>query len=167
MSWEQRPLWQRLAGPYLAVLFRLALGVVFIAAAVPKIVDPLGFANSIANYHLMPQDAINLLALCLPWIELIVGAALVLGLSVRANLLNIGAMLCVFIVAISLAMSRGLDISCGCFSVATEKSAQMTRSTLIWDIIWLAMCAHALIFDRGVLTPARWLAKRREAQENS
>ncbi|PIE19875.1 MAG: DoxX family protein [Proteobacteria bacterium] len=165
MSWEERPLWQRLAGPYLAVLFRWALGVVFIVAATPKIRDPLGFATSIANYHLMPQSAINALAICLPWIELVVGAALVLGLSVRANLLNIGAMLVVFIIAISLAMSRGLDISCGCFSVATAESAAMTRSTLIWDIIWLGMCVHALIFDRGMLTPARWLAHRSDTKE--
>ena len=153
------PLWRRLAGPYLAALFRIKLGVVFIAAALPKIIDPLGFANSIANYHLLPQETINALAICLPWIELVVGAALILGLSLRANLLSVAAMLAVFIVAISLAMSRGLDISCGCFSVATAKSASMTRSTLIWDIVWLAMCFHALLFDRGLLTPAHLLRR--------
>lgn len=146
------PLWRRLLGPYLALLSRLVLGAVFIAAAWPKLRDPLGFANSIANYHLVPTELINLMAIGLPMVELVVGIALLLGLSTRANLLVVNVLLLVFIVAISLAMARGLDISCGCFSTATAHSANMTRSTLLWDIVWLLMGIHALIFDRGVLS---------------
>ena len=33
-------------------LFRLALGVVFLAAALPKIADPVGFASDIHNYRI-------------------------------------------------------------------------------------------------------------------
>lgn len=151
----------RLLGPYLGWAFRVALGVVFIFAAAPKIADPLGFAKSIANYHLVPDALINAMAITLPWIELCCGLALVLGLSPRANLLAVEALLLVFIVAIVSAMSRGLDISCGCFSTATAESASMTRWTLTWDIIWLAMGLHALIFDRPLLSLGEWLAAKR------
>ncbi|MCK5800649.1 MAG: DoxX family membrane protein, partial [Deltaproteobacteria bacterium] len=161
------PLWKRLAGPYLALLFRVGLGVVFIAAALPKIADPLGFANAIANYHLVPTGAINLIAITLPWIEIVVGAALVLGLSSRANLLTVFALLVIFIVAISITMSRGLDITCGCFSVATNKAASMTRTTLIWDIVWTVMCLHALIFDRGLLSLSARLRQHPTQEQTS
>jgi putative oxidoreductase len=144
--------WRTLFGPYLAMAFRVALGVIFIVAAWPKIAEPAKFAENIANYHLLPDDLINAMAICLPWIELICGAALVLGLNVRANLIVINAMLVVFIIAISMAIARGLDISCGCFSVATEKTQTMTRWTLYWDIIWLAMGVHAMIFYRPLLS---------------
>ncbi len=167
MTSTDRPRGIRLIGPSLALLFRVVLGVVFIAAALPKIADPLGFANAIANYHIVPMALINLLAITLPWIEIVVGAALVLGLSSRANLLTVFALLIIFIVAISITMSRGLDISCGCFSVATNKAASMTRSTLIWDIIWTVMCLHALIFDRGLLSLSARLRQHPTQEQTS
>lgn len=158
---------RRLLGPYLAWAFRLALGVVFIVAAAPKIADPLGFAGSIANYHLLPDALINAMAITLPWIEIACGLGLVLGISVRANLLIVEALLLVFIVAILSAMSRGLDISCGCVSAATAETASMTRWTLYWDFIWLAMGLHALAFDRPMLSLSHWLQRRRAEKATS
>ena len=143
-----------LLGPWLAWALRVGLGLVFIVASLDKVAHPEAFARSIANYHLVPQAAINLLAVCLPWIELVCGVLLVLGLQVRANLLVIWALLALFIGAISLALQRGYDISCGCFSTDPGAHA-MTRWTLYWDIIWIAMATHALIFDRAYLSLAR------------
>ena len=138
-------------GPWLAWIFRVALGVVFIAASLDKVAYPDRFAAAIANYHLVPQGAINLMAITLPWVELLCGALLVLGLWHRAGLLLVLVMLGVFITAIGIALNRGLDISCGCFT--TDPAAHgMTRWTLYWDIIWLAMGLHALSFDRGLLS---------------
>jgi len=150
---------RRLLGPQLAWLFRVVLGLVFIVASLDKVAHPDRFAVSIANYHLVPQDLINLMAICLPWIELVAGLCLVLGLWGRANLLLVDAMLALFIVAILLALHRDLDISCGCFS--TDPSAHgMTRWTLYWDIIWLAMGLHALVLDRALLSVGSLLHRR-------
>jgi len=157
------PLSRRLLGPYLAWAFRVALGVIFIVAALPKIMRPDLFAWSIAYYRMVPDNMINLMAIALPWIELVCGVALIVGVAIRPNLLVIAAMLAIFIVAISLAISRDLDISCGCFSTGSEKAASMTRWTLYWDIIWLAMSVHALVFDRGWLSLDGVIKKRRAA----
>lgn len=147
-----------LLGPWLAWLFRVALGVVFVVASLDKVAHPDRFAVAIANYHLVPQSAINLVAITLPWVELLCGALLVLGLWHRAGLLLVLAMLGVFITAIGIALHQGLDISCGCFT--TDPAAHgMTRWTLYWDIIWFAMGLHALSLDRGLLSIKRLLRR--------
>jgi uncharacterized membrane protein YphA (DoxX/SURF4 family) len=148
-----------LTHPALAALLRLGLGVVFVVAAVPKITDPAGFAQSIANYRLVPLGLLNLQALLLPWVELGAGLLLVAGIWTRANLLLVSAMLLAFIAAIGMAMARHLNISCGCFT--TDPSAHtMTRMTLYLDVIWLGWAAHVAAFDRGILS-ARWWWQQR------
>ncbi|MCC6748084.1 MAG: DoxX family membrane protein [Deltaproteobacteria bacterium] len=150
--------------PWVAWVFRVALGVVFIAASVHKLVHPADFARSIANYRILPDELVNLAAIGLPWIEALSGAALVLGLSVRANLLVVEGLLALFIGALGWALARRLDVGCGCFSAGTEAQA-MSRGTLLWDVVWFAMGLFALRYDRGYLSLA--LVRRRRLREPS
>src|ERR1051326_5667029 len=69
-----------LAHPRLTIRVQLALGVFFVAAALPKIVDPPSFAHMVYNYRIVPGAAINLMAIVMPWIELLCGLALILGI---------------------------------------------------------------------------------------
>ncbi|MCA9668225.1 MAG: DoxX family membrane protein [Myxococcales bacterium] len=157
---------KKLLTEWLAWGFRVALGVIFIVAAIPKIVDPKAFAWSISYYHMIPQDLINALAICLPMIELLAGVFLVVGVANRASLLLVSGMLVVFIIAIISAMVRNLDISCGCFSPGAKGKA-MTTSTLTWDIVWLAMAVHAMIFDRERLSLGAALRRRRHGSKGA
>lgn len=100
----------------ITTIARLVIGIIFIKASLDKVVDPDAFAKSILNYLLVPTPMVNLMALVLPWLELLCGVALVLGIWVRTMALLTGSLLVVFIVAVSLAMAQGLDINCGCFS---------------------------------------------------
>lgn len=106
-----------LTHPWLTVRLQIALGVIFIVAALPKIVDPPSFAHMIYNYRILPGTLINLSALVMPWVELICGVALVLGIWKRSSSAIIGAMLVVFIVAIGINLARANPIDCGCFEV--------------------------------------------------
>jgi putative oxidoreductase len=129
-----------LSNKYLILGIRLALGVVFVYAAVDKIAHPAEFAQNIYNYRMLPHSVINFMALTMPWLEIICGALIIGGVFVRGSAFLIGFMLLVFIVAISFALVRGLDISCGCFSqVGGHKVAV---DLLVRDII---MFAGALI----------------------
>lgn len=152
--------WRTVLGPYLAVVFRLTLGVVFVVASLDKLSDPGAFARSIANYRILPHSTVNLLAICLPWVEVLCGLTLTLGLFTRASLLVVDGLLAVFIVAIVSALRRDLDIACGCFT-SDPGAHGMTRWTLYWDIAWLAMGLHALVLDRGLLAlPGLWRTRR-------
>jgi len=106
---------------------RWLLGLVFIGSALGKIADPAGFADSVAAYRLLPVHAVNVFALILPWVELLAGFSLINGVAFRSGALLVAIMNVVFIVAVASAMARGLDIECGCFTIAKSKAG--------WELI--------------------------------
>ena len=120
-------------------LCRLVVGGAFLYAGAVKIIDPAAFAKDISNYQILPANMVNLLAITLPWIEVVAGLLLVCGVWMRPSTLVIGVLLLVFVVAISHAMSRGLDIHCGCFGSA--KGRRIGLTTLAEDFVFLAMVA--------------------------
>ena len=106
----------------LATGLRWILAAVFAAAAFPKIVQPAEFALAIYRYQLVPHAVINLMAVFLPWLELVCAVALVVGTRRRKGaLLLVMALLLIFTAAISINLYRGIDIACGCFSVNATK----------------------------------------------
>ncbi|MGZ5466490.1 MAG: MauE/DoxX family redox-associated membrane protein [Thermoanaerobaculia bacterium] len=127
---------EALASPGLTVRVQIALGVFFVAAALPKLVDPPSFAHMIYNYRLVPGAFVNLMALVMPWLELLAGLALILGIWTRASAGLVAGLLLVFIVAISLNLARGNAIDCGCFDVsAADKTAEERLADMRLDIL--------------------------------
>jgi putative oxidoreductase len=131
-----------LTHPWLSVRVQIGLGIVFVIAAIPKIADPPAFAHMIYNYRLLPGPAINALALVMPWIEMLVGVALILGVWKREAAIVAGILLLVFLVAIGVNLARGHAVDCGCFDV---RSAGKTREELLAEMRWV------LIRDVGLL----------------
>jgi len=140
---------EALASPWLTVRVQIALGLFFVAAALPKLVDPPSFAHMIYNYRLVPGALVNLMALVMPWLELLAGLALILGIWTRTSAGLVGALLLVFLVAISLNLARDNAIDCGCFDVASanrtvdERLADM-RLDILRDLGMLLMVAQIL-----------------------
>jgi uncharacterized membrane protein YphA (DoxX/SURF4 family) len=100
---------------------QLVAGLVFLASALAKIADLNAFAGTIHNFHLspvIPMAATNLLAMTIPWVELIAGLALVAGVRPRAGAVVYTILLAVFTIGVIAAMARGLSFDCGCFGKA-------------------------------------------------
>jgi len=98
-----------------AMICRLIVGGLFIYAAQSKIIDPMKFAEEVRAYELAPLALTNLIAIILPWLELIAGVLLIVGLwRVEARLLILLMMLGFTFGKISVEL-RGLDINCGCW----------------------------------------------------
>ena len=136
--------------PWLTVRAQIALGVVFVLASLGKLADPPGFAKAIWNYQMVPACLIHPAALTLPWLELLCGLALCLGLWVRAAAIWITLLLLAFLAALSLNLARHHPVDCGCFRnqgpIATE---QERLADMRWDILrdlgLLALAAQVLI----------------------
>jgi uncharacterized membrane protein YphA (DoxX/SURF4 family) len=120
------------------LLLRLVLGVVFIYAAADKILRPAEFARAVANYQILPSILINPAALLLPWVEAVCGLALLSGRLIRGSAAIISTMLIIFIAALAAALWRGLDISCGCFSLKPEQASDLYMA-IARDLLLLAM----------------------------
>ena len=94
---------------------RIAAGAVFIAAGSMKVFDTPEFATAVHHYQLTPWVGSVLIALYVPWLEIIAGLAAIIRHSHRGALLVLMMLTCVFLVAILSAWARDLDITCGCF----------------------------------------------------
>jgi uncharacterized membrane protein YphA (DoxX/SURF4 family) len=140
---------RRLLHPWLTVRAQIALGAVFVAAALPKLADPPGFAEAIWNYQLAPAWLIHPAALALPWLELLCGLALCLGVWVRPATAWLGTLLLVFLAALSINLARNHPVDCGCFHTqASARSAEDRVADMRWavlrDLGLLALAAQIL-----------------------
>lgn len=110
---------------YFAVTARIVLGAVFVYASFDKMANPQAFADIIDNYKMLPVPLVNPLAIFLPWLELITGLFLITGKWVKSSLLIYSIFLIIFMIGLSQALIRGLDISCGCFSVHPSSTSEV------------------------------------------
>jgi uncharacterized membrane protein YphA (DoxX/SURF4 family) len=132
--------------PALALICRLVLAALFLYAAVEKIIDPREFAKAIYFYQIVPDFAVNLMAVVLPVLEIILALSLISGIYLRGASLISSCLFLLFAAALSISLFRGLDISCGCFG---KSSGSINWLYLVRDISLCLMSLWILFFDRG------------------
>ncbi len=144
---------------WLQRLLALIVGAVFVYASHDKIWWPEKFARIVYHYQLIgPNDILpplvpNLLAVMLPWVELLAGLALMVGLWRRESALLTAVLLTVFIVAVGSTLVRGIDIeNCGCFSLDAHGRAAGLK--LILQDLALLLGALILAFLPPPKAPA-------------
>ena len=128
-------------------LVRIVLSALFAWAAITKIPNMELFAEETANYRLLPPVLVPIFAVTLSGVEILSGALLFLGITVRAAAGVVGLMLIAFIIALSQALLRGIDLRCGCFG----GSELATWGTVGRDVVMLAACVPLLFAGGGRL----------------
>ena len=115
----------------ISVLPRIILGFVFIFASYHKILDPASFSDNIHNFHLTPSAVENIAGIVLPWLELILGVFLIFGVFLEGSTsLTIGLYI-FFIIILSQAVFRGIDVHCGCFKTEADAGVADLKMGLI------------------------------------
>ena len=107
-------------------IFDFIIGGLFVYAGVTKVLDPVGFANDIDNYKMLPWPIGVRLAFYLPWLEILCGLALITRRLYFGGLAILTGSISMFIIAGLVAKMRGIDISCGCFGHASKS----------WSFTW-------------------------------
>ena len=126
------PHWET-ALTWLYHVLRLGLAGIFIYAGFIKLLDPRAFAHVIAQYDLIPEGLLPLVAVGLPALELLAGVGLCFEL--RGSLTIMAILLLIFLVILGYAIWQNLDIDCGCFT-PDELDAQHSVKTAFWrDLI--------------------------------
>jgi len=119
-------------------LTRISLGIVLVYASWDKILDPAAFARIIANYQIISGSTGNLIALYLPWLELVCGACLIINRWPRGSALITAGMMVLFMAALGYNFYRGIDVNCGCFTLKENAPGSMWYY-LARDALFLAM----------------------------
>lgn len=156
---------------------RLVVGGYFLLAGGLKIPFLEDFARVIHNYQVLPWPvAVNLVAVTLPWVEVLAGLALILALGQRGGdswsagwggrpaawfhrraqrgaLLVCSGLMGVFMVLITVTIFRGIDTTCGCFD---PRSAELLGwTTLLRDALFaLPLIPLWFIWFRPLPPPA-------------
>ena len=142
--------------PALHWVLAILVGGVFVYASLAKIADPRAFAKIVYHYQVIgPSDTLgyfpaNLLAVTLPWLELIAGVLLAAGLWRREAALVTAVLLVIFIASVASTMARGIDIeNCGCFALDASGRAAGVKLILGDAALLLASLVVAFLPPRA------------------
>ncbi len=127
---------------------RLLVGGVWIVAGLLKLPEPAASVRAVRAYQLLPEAIVPAVGYALPIIEVLVGVSLVVGLLVRIGAVLSGVLFVAFIVGISAAWARGLQIDCGCFGGGGYDANATAKYP--WEIAR----------DLGLLFASAWLVWR-------
>lgn len=124
---------------WIELLARMALGGVFLVAGILKILDPGSLLAATETYQIIPYRWSYWLALYLPWVEVLAGLGILLKKACPGSLFLITALLAIFLIALTQAWVRGLNIICGCFSNATAESTGRYVFYVARDLLLLGL----------------------------
>ena len=135
-----------ISNSWIELAARWILGFTFIYASFHKIISPADFAKIVYGYGLFPAGLISLIAIIIPFLELVGGLALLLGYYPRSAAVIINGLLLAFIVVLSINLVRGHEFDCGCFSAGQSGYASSPRVTLLRDIIYFVLGLQVILF---------------------
>jgi uncharacterized membrane protein YphA (DoxX/SURF4 family) len=128
---------------FAALVTRVLLGAWFVLSGGGKIfVTGLDrFTRDVANYRMVavPLDAVA--AYTVPWVEVVGGLCLMVGILRKGTLMTMTGLVLVFATAIGWAWSKNLDISCGCHGGDTKlnywwKAAELAGYLIVFGWLW-------------------------------
>ncbi len=102
-------------------------------------IDPYTFAGSVKGFRLLHNDLIPYVTFLVPWLEVVSGAGLLLGLCTRGAARVIALLLILFCLAMVSVIVRGLDVECTCFGKflgGAVNGWSILRNVVLLAIIW-------------------------------
>ncbi len=145
--------------PAVLAALRLAMGVIFLWAGLAKIPEPGFFAQTLRAYEILPLAWIHPYAIVMPWIEVVAGLLLVLGLWTCSSALVGLLLLLSFGAAIGVNLYRGADFACGCFGL-DGREGSLTEA-LVQDGFLMAVSLLLIRTSDLPLSFDRVLSRRR------
>jgi len=132
--------------PRVELVLRLLLGAFFVYASLDKIWSPAAFAKIVYQWQVVGPVPSNLVAVTLPWIELLAGLLILVGAWRRESALVTALLLVVFLVAAAAVMARGIDVeNCGCVSVAKAETASSWLPAWTKGVGWFLVSRNLVL----------------------
>ena len=133
-----------------AAVLRLGLGLLFLIAGGSKFFRARSVGRMVAHYRVVPRALLPIVSKVLAPAEVAVGGLLLVSLWLPvyplARTLAFGLLLA-FSVAVASALTRGLEIPCGCGLLLNGHV--ITRATLVRNLVLLSLLALDLLLGRS------------------
>ena len=137
---------------WVSLAARLILGIVLIWAGVSKVGNLTASVTATTAYRILPYEGNVIVGNALPFCEIALGLALVIGMFTRVMGVLGALMMLAFIIAIISVWVRGLAIDCGCFGSGGPISWAEATKKYPWEILR----------DVGLMACGVWLAIAKE-----
>ncbi len=127
-------------------------GLVFLTSGISKMRNYRVFPGVVANYRLLPAALVGPAAAALPVAEVLIGAALLAGLSL--SVIPASALLVAFAAAMAINIGRGrAHIDCGCGR--SDLRQPLSRALVLRNVVLASLLVPAL-FALPPLGSATW-----------
>lgn len=131
---------------WLMIVLRLVLGGIFLSSGYAKLAHLDLFYQSAQGYQILTPELTQLYAGALPWLEMLAGACLLLGLWTRFAAILTANLLITFLMAIGWVLVTGKAADCGCFLGGTQPSP-VTWDLWLRDLLMLAGAVLAALIS--------------------
>lgn len=114
---------------------RLVLGVVWLVAGLRKVGDLATSLEAIRAYELLSFEAVQNIGKLLPWLEIVIGVLLLLGLLTRTCGVVSGILLVLFLAGVVSVWIRDIEIDPGFFSDGGPLPNANAKAKYPWEIL--------------------------------
>ena len=108
-------------------LLRFGFGILLIYSSIHKIKLPFEFAETIENYRILGEGLSRWAAIWIPYLEALTGLLLILGIWIDGAVFINALLMLVFLILVSQAYFRNLDIQCGCFAFDENSKIKLIK----------------------------------------
>lgn len=129
------------------LICRWVIAVIFLVAAIPKLLHPSDFSATVGAYGLLPDFLVTPVALLLPPLEILMAVGLLF--NKQWGRLGIFVFLLIFILVLGYGIHLGLDIDCGCFGPEDPEHDAFSglRTALVRDLVMLVLLVFSTWFS--------------------
>ena len=138
---------QVLNNPWPYRIVRIVLAGLFVYGGVIKLFDPKAFAATISTYDLLPEVLLPAVAIGLPIMEIIAGAALLFDRIWGHHLITV--LLAMFVLVLGYGVMGDLNVDCGCFGAEELNKQAGLRVAFYRDLV-------LIVIVMPYLYAARW-----------
>jgi len=139
----------------IVVISRLVIGSIFLISGLAKISDPGRFILTLREFRLFPEVIVPFTAVWLPWLELLLGLCVLVGLLHRTSALILACMNAGFLAAILSVIVRGIEVDCGCFGMLADMLGlpdMADMKAVVRNVVFIGLCLLIFFSRREVLS---------------
>jgi len=138
-------------------LARVCLGAVLVISSSWKLRHPYEFLIAVYQYELLGLTLGLLVAMCLPWIELVAGLCLVSSVFKKGALTLASLLFACFMVAQMVVLFRGRTIPCSCIT----RHGDPIDTVVVARTAWLLLVSLSCLVRNSEAPPSERIKEQR------